>query len=130
MFSSIVSDQEIDVVSPQMQPKVFTAGDDNVGQPYIVVMDTAIGIIGDPNTGIIVDPNYGVSLVGNVFVTQSPGGISFGGGYWRMNPQQMSCIGSSAAAPVPFMVPSTPSILQASNGITTCMNMLEGFAGF
>ena len=129
-MDSVVSDQQVDVITPAVQPKVIYAGDEPVGQPYIVATDSAIGIIGDPNHGVVVGPDFGVGIVGPMSFMAGPDQISFSGGYWRINPQVLSSIGSMSVTPVPFLVPSTPALLQSAADIDGCMSMMEGFAGF
>jgi hypothetical protein len=129
-MNSIVSDQQIDIVTPAVQPKIMYAGNEPAGQPYIAITDSAIGLIGDPNHGIIVNPDFGVGIVGPMSFMAGPEQISFSGGYWRVNPQVLSSIGSMSATPVPFLIPGTPALLQAASDIDNCMNQMEGYAGF
>lgn len=47
-----------------------------------------------------------------------PQNISFGGGYWRFNPLLMTCMGSSAAMPIPLLAYNKPQLLAGVNDIS------------
>lgn len=48
-----------------------------------------------------------------------PENISFGCGYWRLNPLVLTCIGSSSAMPIPMLVYGSPRILSAAKDMTS-----------
>jgi hypothetical protein len=76
------------------QPKVIYAGDAYQGQPYIVVTEDGIIIVGDANTVVNVGPEFGVLLSGKLSLSAMPDQIAIGGGYWRLNPLLTSCVPS------------------------------------
>ena len=77
------------------QPKVIYAGDAYQGQPYIVVTEDNIILVGDQNTVINVGPDFGVLLSGKLSLSAMPDQIAIGGGYWRLNPLLTSCVPST-----------------------------------
>lgn len=79
------------------QPKAIYAGDAYQGQPYIVVTEDNIILVGDANTVINVGPDFGVLLSGKLSLSAMPDQISIGGGYWRLNPLLTSCGRSTGA---------------------------------
>jgi hypothetical protein len=50
--------------------------------------------------------------------SEMPQNISFGGGYWRFNPLALTCIGSSAALPVPLLAYGKPQLLAGAGDIS------------
>jgi hypothetical protein len=76
------------------QPKVIYAGDAYQGQPYIVVTEDGIILVGDANTVVNVGPEFGVLLSGKLSLSAMPDQIAIGGGYWRLNPLLTSCVPS------------------------------------
>lgn len=117
----------VDMTTPDLQPKVIHAGDNWVGQPYIVVTEEGIVINGDLNTGVVVSPDFGVGLVGPVALTTTPDQISVGGGYWRVNPMVLACMGSSAAMPIPWLIPGTPALLASSGDMNSLSHQAESY---
>jgi hypothetical protein len=82
------------------QPKVIYAGDAYQGQPYIVVTEDGIILVGDANTVVNVGPEFGVLLSGKLSLSAMPDQIAIGGGYWRLNPLLTSCVPSTGAITV------------------------------
>jgi hypothetical protein len=97
--------------------KVIHAGDDWNGQPFLLVADEAIVLAGSLENGMVVDPDFGTLMQGPISLSESPEKISFCGGYWRINPAVLSCVGSSAAMPVPWLIPDEPELLKARKDI-------------
>jgi hypothetical protein len=77
------------------QPKIIYAGDAYQGQPYIVVTEDNIILVGDSNNVINVGPDFGVLLSGKLSLSAMPDQIAIGGGYWRLNPLLTSCVPST-----------------------------------
>lgn len=117
-------DRRYDLVSPDLQPKILHAGDRWQGQPFIYVSDGQVVLAGDSDHGISVDPDFGVHLQGPLSLSESPENISIAGGYWRVNPMVLACIGSSAAMPVPWLVPADPDLLAGQEDIADIMGGL------
>lgn len=117
----------VDMITPDLQPKVLHAGDNYVGQPYLIITENSIIVCGDLNHGIVVTPDFGIGLVGPISLTTSPDQVSFCGGYWRINPMVLSCVGSSAAMPVPWLVPGTPDLIQASQDMQSAVSGMENY---
>jgi hypothetical protein len=117
----------VDMTTPDLQPKIFHAGDNWVGQPYVFVGQDNIGIIGDLNSGIVITPEYGVGIMGHLSLTVSPDQVSFCGGYWSINPLVLASIGSSSAIPIPWLVPSTPQLLQSTDDLQNSVSTMQGF---
>ena len=70
----------------ELQPKSLYAGDSYQGQPSVAVTEDEIILAGDSNNVIRVDPDFGVLLSGNLSLSAMPQQVSFGGGYYRLNP--------------------------------------------
>lgn len=110
------------------QPKVIYAGDAYQGQPYLVITEDGIILVGDKNTAINVSSNFGVLLSGKLSFSAMPDQISIGGGYWRFNPLLTSCVPSTTPTPIPTFVQATPELLRSSSGISDCESSLLAFS--
>lgn len=106
------------------QPKVLYAGDAYQGQPYVVVTEDGIILVGDKNNVINVSPEFGIMLAGKISLSAMPDQIAIGGGYWRLNPLLTSCVASTTPTPIPTLVQSTPELLRSSSGISDCESSL------
>ena len=116
--------QTEDLITPELQPKTLFAGDNWTGQPYLLVTSDSIQVSGSLDNGLVVDPTFGILLQGPIHFSASPEDISFGAGYWRLNPMVTSCVGSSAAIPVPMLVQDSPDLLKASSDISGILESL------
>jgi hypothetical protein len=116
--------QTEDLVTPDLQPKTLFAGDDWTGQPYLLVTADSIQVAGSLDNGIVIDPQFGTLLQGPIHFSAAPEDISFGAGYWRLNPMVTTCIGSSAAVPVPMLVEDSPDLLHACSDISGILDSL------
>jgi hypothetical protein len=110
------------------QPKAIYAGDAYQGQPYIVVTDESIILVGDKNNVINITPEFGVMLAGKLSLSAMPDQIALGGGYWRFNPLLVSCVPSTTPTPIPTLVQSTPDLLRSSTGISSCESSLLSYS--
>lgn len=117
----------VDMTSPTLQPKIFHAGDDWVGQAYVAISEDNIILAGDLNSGITVSAEYGVGLSGQVSITTTPDQVSFCGGYWRINPLMLASIGSSSALPMPWLVPGTPQLIASAKGMASAVSGMEKY---
>lgn len=104
---------------PEQPPKLIHAGDVYDGEPYIWVgRDRLVfcgGAGGGSETleeGITIDPEFGTHIQGRMSFSAMPQQISFGGGYYRLNPLHLACIGSSAALNIPWLVWDRPEMLK------------------
>ena len=125
MPTTVEHDTRVDLLTPELQPKLLHAGDEYVGQPYLLVTDQAVALIGTPNSGGVADAPFGIGLHGRLSITEAPDRVSFAGGYWRINPMVLSCIGSSAALPVPWLIPSTPELIKAAKDMKALVQKVE-----
>jgi hypothetical protein len=95
--------------------RLLHSGDTWTGQPYALLDDSAIELAagdGDrPNYGIGITAEFGTQITGPMSFSEMPQNISLAGGYWRFNPLALTCIGSSAAMPVPLLAYDKPQIL-------------------
>jgi hypothetical protein len=106
------------------QPKVLYAGDAYQGQPYLVISEDSIILVGDKNNVINVSADFGIMLAGKISLSAMPDQIAIGGGYWRLNPLLTSCVASTTPTPIPTLVQSTPELLRSSQGISDCESSL------
>lgn len=102
------------------QPKVIYAGDAYQAQPYLIVTEDEIILVGDHANVINVSPEFGVYLSGKLSLSAMPDQIAIGGGYWRLNPLLTSCVPSTTPTPVPTLVPATPELLRSSSSVSSC----------
>jgi hypothetical protein len=79
--------------------RLLHGGDQWTGQPYGLFDDDGIELAAGngqrPNCGIGITPDYGTQITGPMSFSEMPQNISFGGGYWRLNPLLLTCMGSS-----------------------------------
>ena len=112
-----VSDCLYELLDPTI-PRLLHSGDEWTGQPYVYCDDEGIEIAaGDSDRGdkgITVTSEFGTQITGPMSFAEMPQNMSFGCGYWRLNPMVLTCIGSSAAMPVPMLVYETPNLLKSA----------------
>lgn len=100
-------------------PKILHSGDDWVGQPYVLAHENGVEISAGKSErhdkGIHVTSEFGTQITGPMSFSEMPQHLSFGCGYWRLNPMHLACIGSQAALPVPVLVYDTPNLIKAKN---------------
>jgi hypothetical protein len=103
---------------------LHSGGDEWTGQPYALLDDSAITLVageGDrPNVGIGITGEFGTQITGPMSFSEMPQNISLAGGYWRFNPMALTCIGSSAAMPVPLLAYDKPQILAGAGDRSNC----------
>lgn len=121
----IVPEVHIDPLFPALRPKMLFAGDEWVGQPYILLSDGQIVLAGSPDQGMILSPQFGATLQGKISMMTTPEQVSFGGGYWRINPQVLTSIGSSASVPVPWLIHDKPELLKGIEKLEASVNDLK-----
>lgn len=123
------SREYLDPFQPSMRPRTLSAGDGWQGQPYLHLDETyaelCAGRQGRPSFGVVVDERFGTLIAGPVSLFAQPEQISLAGGYWRLNPLLLACVGSSAALNVPTLVRSQPEMLAAGRDL----NYLGKMAG-
>lgn len=110
------------------QPKTLFAGDQFDGQAVLVVEQDDISVFADQTKGISVSEEFGVTIAGPVRFATTPDQMSFGGGYWRLDPRHLSTIPSTTPTPVPLLVKATPDILKGSSDISDVVGYLELFS--
>lgn len=81
-----------------LPPKYIHAGNQYQEQPHLYVDETGVALIGDRKHLIAVDPDFGVLLGGPVSLSTMPDQISFGAGYYRLNPLVLSTVPSTTLA--------------------------------
>lgn len=108
--------------------KIIYAGTEAIGQPYLVVTEDGLALVGDKKKVVTVGSDFGLSLQGVMSLSAMPEQISFGGGYWRINPLVLSTVPSTTPTPVPWIVKSTPRLLAASGDITGAVSGLESLS--
>jgi len=108
--------------------RLLHGGDTWTGQPYGLFDDDGIELAaGDgqrPGNGIGITPEFGTQITGPMSCSEMPQNISFGGGYWRFNPLLLTCIGSSAAMPVPLLAYDTPGLTDGADDIAEIVSKL------
>jgi hypothetical protein len=120
--------------SDGLSPKVIYAGNepagsDTIGQPYVLVSQDYVALVGDASKVISVSPEFGVGLSGPISFSALPDQISVGGGYWRINPLVLTTLPSTTVTPVPWLVPATPRLLQAQPEVTDAVSYAESNLG-
>ena len=108
---SIPSARPLDLeglIEQGLRQKVIYAGAEPTGQPYLIVTEDGIALVGDESNVISLNPDFGINLSGRIALACMPEQISIGGGYWRINPLVLSCITSTSATPVPWLNKPSP----------------------
>jgi hypothetical protein len=123
-------DQEAQTDTQKHSPQKLMAGEEFVGQPYLIITDEGLAMVADPKKVISISPEFGITLSGIISFSAMPEQISIGGGYWRFNPLNLTCIGSSAATPVPMLAKATPRLLEANKALSSNANNTESYFGF
>ena len=122
-------DREVQSDSEVLTPVTIMAGDTYVGQSYVSITEDGVAIVGDLKQVISVGPNFGLNLQGPMSIAAMPEQVSFGGGYWRINPTNLATIGSSAAMPVPWLVKAIPRLLQSKDDLGSVVDDLQSKLG-
>ena len=128
---SIRSARPIDLeglVEAGLRQKVLYAGSEPEGQPYLIVTEDGIALVGDESNVISINPDFGINLSGRIALAAMPDQISIGGGYWRINPLVLSCIPSTSATPVPWLQKAEPRILQSKDSLSSALGGMESFS--
>ena len=117
-------------------PKLIYAGNiplgdssTGIGQPYIVVAEDYMSLVGSASKVVGVSPIYGISLQGPTSIGANPDQISIGGGYWRINPLVLTTLPSTSATPVPWLVKATPALLQGKDSLASAVGSAESGLG-
>ena len=126
--ASLIYDLENQSGVYRKQPKMLYAGDHYEGQPTIAVTEDEVVIAGDSNNALRVDPDFGVLLSGQLSLSATPDQISFGGGYWRLNPLLLTCLPSTTPTPIPTLVKSTPQLLEGKEALASIMGFLTSLS--
>lgn len=123
-----MKDRRRDLTNPgRKAPKTLHAGEAWDGQPYLCVTEDAAILSGQLGKGIITDDRFGTTIQGPLSLSEAPEYVSFGGGFWRVNPAVLSCIGSSAAMNIPWLVHDDPELLKGHQDI---VDLSSGFGVF
>ncbi len=127
MSNSITNGVQLPLFAPTdtLVPKLIHAGSDWVGQPYIYTDQSSVAVRGNTGKGILVDNEFGISISGSLSIFESLENIHFAGGYFTVNPIQLEAIGSSAAFPVPFLIPSIPRLVSAAATVKNSVSSLQ-----
>jgi hypothetical protein len=68
------------LLSESLRQKVIYAGAESVGQPYLIVTEDGIALVGDESNVISLNPDFGINLSGRIALACMPDQISMGGG--------------------------------------------------
>lgn len=112
----------------ELHPKVLHAGQQYNGQPYIYIDENGIQFYGDEKKVISLSSEFGIALSGLISFAAMPEQISFGGGYWRINPQVLSCVPSTTPTPVPWLVKAEPRLTKGSKDIASSVSYMRSFS--
>ena len=111
------------------EPRFFHSGDEFTGQPYVLIDDEGVNLVGDRKNLISVDPGNGVLLAGDVSLSTMPDHLAFAGGYFRLNPLVLSTLPSTTPTPIPMLIKSTPKLLQGLSGQSSILGSLQSSLG-
>lgn len=127
MSTSIVNSIQLPMFAPPgtLVPKIIHSGSNWVGQPYVYTDDSSVAVRGADGQGILIDNTFGTTITGPTAFFESLENIHFSGGYWTINPVLIESVGSSAAIPMPFLVPTTPRILSAAQTLSSSVSTLQ-----
>lgn len=125
----------VSTLSDEMAPKVIHAGTGSTsdastgfGQAYISVRQDIVSIVAGLNNAISVTSDYGITLGGPISFGAMPDQMSYGGGYWRINPLVLTCMPSTTATPVPWLIQSSPKLTSGQTELTSSLSYLQGFS--
>lgn len=104
------------------QPKVIYAGDAYEDQPVFVITEDFISLVGDPTDVIAVSQKYGITLSGRISLSCLPNQLSFGGGFWRLDPRHLSTLASTTPTPIPLLVKSKPLLFSGQEEVSDSLN--------
>jgi hypothetical protein len=127
MANAITNDVQLPLFAPPgtLVPKLIHSGTDWVGQPYIYTDQSTVALRSKTGQGILVDNEFGISMSGQLSIFESLESVHFAGGYFTINPLQLEAIGSSAAFPVPFLIPSLPRLIAAAGTVSNSVSALK-----
>lgn len=127
MADAISNNEQLPLFAPvgTLIPKLLHSGQDWVGQPYVYTDNSSVAIRSKTGQGILIDNVFGTSISGPLSIYESLENVHFGAGYWTINPIQLESIGSSADIPVPFLVNTTPRLLDASQTVSNSVSSLK-----
>lgn len=117
-YDSYTAPKNVPMLKQDMAPRVLQAGDDDVGQPYVLLTDKDIRISAGAKNGFSIDEPFGITMQGPISLSESPENISLAGGYWRINPMVLTGVASSAATPVPWLVDSKPLLTKEASSMS------------
>ena len=122
-------------LATELAPKILHAGsisngdaDLGFGQAYLAIRQDLITLAADLNAVISVTSQLGISLSGPISFGAMPDQISYGAGYWRINPLVLTSIPSTAATPVPWLLPSTPKLVSGQDELNSAIDFLTSFS--
>lgn len=125
----------VSTLSDEMAPKVIHAGTGSTsdaslgfGQAYLSVRQDLISLVASLNNSLSITTEYGITLGGPISFGAMPDQMSYGGGYWRINPLVLTCIPSTSATPVPWLVQANPKLVSGQSELTSSISYLQGFS--
>lgn len=123
----ISNNQQLPLFAPvgTLVPKLIHSGTDWVGQPYVYTDNASVALRSKTGQGLLVDNIFGTSISGPLSIFESLENVHFSGGYFTINPVLLEGIGSSAAVPMPFLVPDTPRLLSAAATVSNSVSALQ-----
>jgi hypothetical protein len=116
----------VQMLDQPVTPRVLQAGEEDAGQPYLLMTGQDIRMSAGTKNGISIDETFGTTIQGPISLSEAPENISFCGGYWRLNPMVLTGVASSAATPVPMLVNAKPKLMEAKKGMSGVLGGLMG----
>lgn len=111
-------EKTVQMLDQDVPPRLFFAGDEDSGQPYMLLTGHDLRFSAGTVNGLSIDEQFGTTIQGPISLSEAPENISFCGGYWRLNPVVLTGVASSAATPVPMLVDAQPKLMEASKGMS------------
>ena len=122
----LVYDLELKNSEPEAkQPKVIFAGDQYDGQAVLAIEEGDISMFASKSRGISVSEKFGVLIAGPIHFAAMPHELSFGGGYWRLDPRHLSVLASTTPTPIPLLVKAIPDLLRAKKDLGKIVDDLQ-----
>ena len=112
-----------------LPPKYLHAGESYDKQPHIYLDEDGVSVVANRKNLISVDDDFGVMLAGDLSLSAMPDQISYGGGYFRMNPLTASTVPSTTPTPIPFLIKSTPKLLAGLDSLSGLLSSLQSNLG-
>src|SRR5438067_10275302 len=122
-------------LASELAPKIIHAGSNSAGDPdlgfgqaYVAVREDLLTLAASLNNVLSVTSGFGITLSGPCSFSAMPDQISYGGGYYKINPLVLTLLPSTNITPIPWLIPSTPKLVTGQSEMDEAISFLTGFS--